>query len=104
MTEGLHIQSNRLTIENSELVHHFRLYFLGGVHIGARALHVINLIWFGYIARLSQRGGGGYFASSDDFFYLSSGCLERGVENVSTLSVLSMEGKENAHPFNMFLN
>ncbi len=30
--------------------------FIGGVHIGARALHVLNLIWFGYIARLSQWG------------------------------------------------
>ncbi len=31
----------------------------GGVHIGARALLGIKLIWFGYIARLSQWGGGG---------------------------------------------
>ncbi len=23
------------------------LSFIGGVHIGARALHVLNLIWFG---------------------------------------------------------
>jgi hypothetical protein len=35
------------------------LSFTGGVHIGARALHVLNLILFGYIARLSQWGGGG---------------------------------------------
>jgi hypothetical protein len=28
--------------------------FIGGIHIGARALHGLNLIWFGYIARLSQ--------------------------------------------------
>jgi hypothetical protein len=28
--------------------------FIGGVHIGAKALHDLNLIWFGYIARLSQ--------------------------------------------------
>jgi hypothetical protein len=34
------------------------LSFIGGVHFGARALHVLNLIWFGYIARLSQWGGG----------------------------------------------
>ncbi len=27
---------------------------LGGVHIGARALHVLNLTWFGNISRLSQ--------------------------------------------------
>ncbi len=36
------------------------LSFVGGVHIGARALLVINLIWFGYIASLSQWGGGVY--------------------------------------------
>ncbi len=30
------------------------LSFIGGVHIGARALPVLNLIWFSYIARLSQ--------------------------------------------------
>ncbi len=35
------------------------LSFIGGVHIGARALHVLNLIWFGCVARLSQCGGGG---------------------------------------------
>jgi hypothetical protein len=34
------------------------LSLIGGDHIGARALHVLNLIWFGCIARLSQRGGG----------------------------------------------
>ncbi len=31
---------------------------MGGVHIGTRALHVLNLIWLGYIARLSQWGEG----------------------------------------------
>jgi hypothetical protein len=30
--------------------------FIGGVHISARARHVLNLIWFGYIARLSLWG------------------------------------------------
>ncbi len=30
------------------------LSLIGGVHIGARPMLVINLIWFGYIARLSQ--------------------------------------------------
>ncbi len=35
------------------------LLFIGRVHIGAMALHVLHLIWFGYIARLSQWGGGG---------------------------------------------
>ncbi len=34
------------------------------VHIGARALLDINLIWFGYIARLSQWRGGGHFPGS----------------------------------------
>ncbi len=40
------------------------LSLIGGVHIGAIALLDINLIWFGYIARLSQWGGGGYFPGS----------------------------------------
>ncbi len=42
-------RSNELTRGPPELVQHFR--FIGGVHIGARALHVLNLMWFGYIAR-----------------------------------------------------
>ncbi len=33
---------------------HLVLSFIGGVHIGAKALHVLNLTWFGNIARLSQ--------------------------------------------------
>ncbi len=35
------------------------LSFIGGVHISARAVHVLNLIWFGLIARLSKWEGGG---------------------------------------------
>ncbi len=40
------------------------LSLIGGVHIGARALLDINLIWFGYIACLSQwgEGGGGFYS------------------------------------------
>jgi hypothetical protein len=53
------------------------LSFLGGVYIGVRALLDINLIWFGNIARLSQRGVGGYFTRSNDF-YLPSLRLEGG--------------------------
>jgi hypothetical protein len=34
------------------------LLLTDGVHIGARALLDINLIWFGYISCLSQRWGG----------------------------------------------
>ncbi len=45
-------QSNELTRGTSELVPHFRL--IGGVHIEARTLLDINLIWFRYIARLFQ--------------------------------------------------
>jgi hypothetical protein len=48
---------------------------IGGVHIGARALLDINLMWFGFIARLSQWEGRGYFTRSNDF-YLSSLRLE----------------------------
>ncbi len=43
------------------------------VHIGARALHVINLIWFGCIARLSQCGGGGNY-----LVQMISTCLPSG--------------------------
>ncbi len=35
------------------------LSFIGGVHIDARALQVLNLKWFRNMARLSQWGGGG---------------------------------------------
>jgi hypothetical protein len=35
------------------------LSFIGGVHIGTRALLDINLLWFGYTR--SQWGGGGCF-------------------------------------------
>ncbi len=57
---------------------------IGGVHIGARALHDIN--WYGlpYHARLSQWGGGGYFTRSHDF-YLPFAALRGG--GVSTLWV-----------------
>jgi hypothetical protein len=47
------------------------LSFIGGVHIGARALHVLNLKWFGYIAHLSQWGEGGNFLVQMIFFFVS---------------------------------
>jgi hypothetical protein len=47
----LAVQSLLLTVELLLLV-------IGGLHIGARALLDINVIWFGYIARLSRGGGG----------------------------------------------
>ncbi len=61
------------TSQSNELVQHS---FLGWGHIGERALHVLNLIWFGrYISRLSQWGGGGggviYSFNSNDFFLSS---------------------------------
>ncbi len=49
-----------------------------GVHIGARALLDINLMWFGYIARLSQLGGGGNFTPSSDFYLPALLRLEGG--------------------------
>jgi hypothetical protein len=43
------------------------LSLIGGFQIGAKALLDVNLIWFGYIARLSQwRGGMVIFPRSDD--------------------------------------
>ncbi len=60
------------------------LSFIGGVHNGARALHVLDLIWFGNIAKLSQWGGGGLFPRSNDF-YLPSLCVKKRGERVDTL-------------------
>jgi hypothetical protein len=48
--------SNELTKGPPELVQYF---FCRGTSYRARALHFINLIWFGYIARLYQWGGRG---------------------------------------------
>jgi hypothetical protein len=44
------------------------LSFIGGVHIGARALLDPKLIRFGYTTRLFQWGGGGFLACSNDFY------------------------------------
>ncbi len=63
----------------------------GEVHVGARALLDINLIWyrFSYIAHLSQWGGGGCFTRSNDFC-LPSLRLEEG-EGASTLCLPSVK-------------
>ncbi len=42
----------------SVVQHWFCISLTGGVHIGARVLLDIKLIWFGYIARLFQQRGG----------------------------------------------
>jgi hypothetical protein len=57
----------------TELVQHFPCK--GSSHRRKRTLLDINLIWFGYITRLSQWGRGGYFTCSNDF-YLPSLRLE----------------------------
>ncbi len=44
------------------------LSFIRAAHIGARALHVLNLIWFGNIPRLSQWEEGGLFRRSNEFY------------------------------------
>jgi hypothetical protein len=49
-TFGVKPQSNELTRGPPELVQQVRR--LWGVQIGARALHVLNLIWFSCSARL----------------------------------------------------
>jgi hypothetical protein len=41
------------SVEGPLELHSSALSLIGGVHIGARALLDINLIWFGYIARIS---------------------------------------------------
>ncbi len=53
---------------------------VGGVHFGTRALHVLNLIWYGYIARLSQWGGGDNFIVQMNFT-----CFAEGGGRVGTL-------------------
>jgi hypothetical protein len=53
------------------------LSLIGGVHIGARAVLDINLIWFGYMDRLFKWGGGGCFTLSNDY-YLPSGAYKKG--------------------------
>jgi hypothetical protein len=53
-------QCNKLTKGPPELVS--ALLFIGGVrgvHIGVRALHVLNFIWFGNISRPSLWRGEG---------------------------------------------
>jgi hypothetical protein len=50
----------------TELVQHF--CFLGGVHIGARALLDINLIWFGYTLGYPTGEEGDIFTRSNDFY------------------------------------
>ncbi len=72
----LYPQSNELTKRDSSVSS--ALSFIEGVHIGARALLDINLIWFGYIARLFQWGGGGYFTRSNDFYLPSHAWMGRG--------------------------
>ncbi len=54
---GYDLMGKELTRGPPELVQHF--VYIGGAHIGARALPILNLIWFGQISRLSQWGGGG---------------------------------------------
>ncbi len=47
-------QSKELT--RGPLSYTSALSFIGGVHIGARALHVLNLIWFGNNVKLAAGG------------------------------------------------
>jgi hypothetical protein len=51
---------------------HSALSFIGGVHIGARALHVLNLIWFGLaiIARVCSSGEREVISSFRLFLFL----------------------------------
>jgi hypothetical protein len=56
------------------------------VYIGARAFYVLHLVWFGNIARLSQRGERGKFPCSNDFYLPSLPVEEVGV-GVGTLCI-----------------
>ncbi len=47
------------------------------MQIGARVLHVLNLMWCGYITHLSQWGGGRLFPCSN-VFYLPSLSVQEG--------------------------
>jgi hypothetical protein len=83
-------QSYELTGGTTELVHHFRLK--GELTLAQeRCLTLLNnfdMVWFGYIARLSQRGGGGYFTRTN-YYYLPS---------------LRLEGGRVQHPESVFVN
>ncbi len=70
-------QSNEFTRGPPGLIQ-YGTSFTGAVHIGARALIVLNLIWFGCIDRLSYLGGGGLFPRSNDFYLPSLSVEERG--------------------------
>jgi hypothetical protein len=52
-------QSNELTRGPPELVQSFR--FIGGVHIGTRVLHVLNLVWFAVSLAYPSGEEGGNF-------------------------------------------
>jgi hypothetical protein len=69
----------RVLIEIEGAQSKFSISSIGGVHIGVRALLVIYLIWFGFIAHLSQWGGGGIFLLVR--IYLPSQSPEEGGES-----------------------
>jgi hypothetical protein len=71
-----------IAIERTLSVVRSALLLIGGVHIGARALLDINLIWFGYISRLSHEVGRGRGFYSFNVFAALRG---RGGGGVSTL-------------------
>ncbi len=52
LLQGLSVRVMIVSRGPTELIQQFRLS--GVVHIGSRALLDINLIWFGYITRLSH--------------------------------------------------
>ncbi len=72
-------QSNELTRGPPELVQHFRL------QREFTLVHVLSLIWFGYIARLSQWGGGWLMVISSFKWFLPVFDKLRGKGEVGTL-------------------
>jgi hypothetical protein len=89
-------QRNELIRRPPELVQHFRLY---GEFTSAQERAALNLIWFGYIARLSQWGGGGNF-----LVQMISTCFRYPQRKLVGVSTLWEEPMTATHYISSFQN